>query len=77
MSCRGIVLVNLVNGKVLRVDVGLQLGLKGCSNAAQAIPRHPAEEGVLFDFAGPTDTTEAVLGVTNESERISLESSIS
>jgi hypothetical protein len=50
----GIRLRDLVNGEVLRVDVGLQARLEGCTDAPETVPLHAAEEGVLFDFVATT-----------------------
>lgn len=54
---------NLVDGEILRVDIRRQLGFKGCANAAQAVPLHAAEEGMLFDLVAAADAAEAIFGV--------------
>jgi hypothetical protein len=61
-----IILVDLIDGEVLRIDVRLQLRFKRCANAAEAVPGYAAEEGVLFDFVGAADAAEAVFGVADE-----------
>jgi len=71
VSSRSIILVNLVNGEVLSIDVGLQFGFEGRADTAETVPGDAAEEGVLFDFVGATDATEAVFGVTDEPGRVS------
>jgi hypothetical protein len=65
-------LVNLVDREVLRVDVGLQLGLERCTDASQTIPRNAAEEWVLLDLAGTADAAKAVVGVTNQAKEVPL-----
>lgn len=71
VSSRSIILVNLVNGEVLSIDVGLQFGFEGRADTAETVPGDAAEEGVLFDFVGAADATEAVFGVTDEPGRVS------
>lgn len=65
-----VVLINLVNGEVLRVNVGLQLGLKRRTDAAKTIPRDTTEEGMLPDFACATNATNTMLGITDQARRI-------
>jgi hypothetical protein len=60
-----VVLVNLVNGEVLRIDIGLQLGLEWRTDAAQTIPRYTTEEGVLSDLAGTADASKTVIGIAD------------
>jgi hypothetical protein len=57
---------DLVNGKVLGVDVGLQLGFKGCADSAEAVPLYATEERVLLDLVTTANAAEAVLGITDE-----------
>jgi hypothetical protein len=66
VRCTRIVLVNLIDGEVLRIDVRLQLGLKRRADTAEAVPGYAAEEGVLFDLVGTADATEAVFSVADE-----------
>lgn len=71
MGSRSVVLVNLINGEVLCVNVGLQLGLERCADAAQAVPRYASEEGVLLDFVGATNATKTMISVTDQSTIVS------
>lgn len=59
-------LVDLVDGEVLRVDVGLQLRLERCPDLAESIPLHAPEEGVLLDLVRSTNTAETVFGIADE-----------
>lgn len=59
-------LVDLIDGEVLRVDVGLQLRLERCPDLAESIPLHAPEEGVLLDFVRSTNTAETVFGIADE-----------
>lgn len=61
-----VVLINLIDGEVLSVDVGLQFGLEWCTNTSESIPLHATEEGVLFDLVGATNSAKAVLSIANE-----------
>ena len=61
-----IILINLINGEILRIDIRLQFGFKRRANAAEAVPGYAAEEGVLFDFVGAADAAEAVFSVADE-----------
>lgn len=64
-----VVLVDFVNGEVLCVDVRLQLGLKRRADAAQTVPLHATEEGMLLDFVGAMGTTMAaqtMLGIADQ-----------
>jgi hypothetical protein len=63
-----VVLVNLVNGEVLRVDVRLQLRFKWRSDPSQGMPINATEEGMLLDLAGATDAAETMFGVTNQAK---------
>lgn len=67
-------LVDLVNGEVLRVDVGLQLRFERCPDLAESIPLHAPEEGVLLDLMRSTNTAKTVFGIADEtsSSRISM-----
>ena len=64
-SCTGIVLINLINREVLRINVRLQFRLKRCPDASQAIPLYATEEGVLLDLVGTADPAKTVLGITD------------
>jgi len=66
ISSTRIVLIDLINGKVLRINVGLQLRLEWRSYAAQAMPINSAEEGMLLDFVGTTNAAEAVFGIADQ-----------
>lgn len=57
---------DLVDGEVLRVDVGLQFGLEGGADFAQPVPLHAVEEGVGFEFRGAVHAADAVLVVADE-----------
>jgi hypothetical protein len=70
MRTARVVLVNLVNREILSVDVGRQLGLKRRPNPTQRIPVDAAEEGVLLEFAGATETAEAVFGIADQARCI-------
>jgi hypothetical protein len=59
----GVVLVNLVNGEILRIDVRLQLGLKRRTDATKRMPVDATEEGMLLDFAGATKAAQAIVGI--------------
>jgi hypothetical protein len=61
-----VVLVDLVNREVLRIDVGLQLGLEGRTDATQAVPRYATEEGVLLDLAGTTNASKTMIGIADQ-----------
>ena len=50
-----VVLVNFVNGEVLRINVRLQLRLERCTDASETIPRDTTEERMLLDLAGTAD----------------------
>lgn len=63
-----VVLVNLVNGEVLCVDVGLKLRLKWCANASETIPRDTAEERMLLDLAGTADAAQTVVSVADQAK---------
>jgi hypothetical protein len=52
---------DLVYGEVLRIDIGLELGFKGRTNATEAVPLYATEEGVLFDLVTASNAAEAVL----------------
>lgn len=71
---RRIRLRNLVDGEILRIDVGLELGLKWSSDAAQSIPLHTAEESVLLDLVSATDAAKAILRFADEADQESVPS---
>jgi hypothetical protein len=64
-----VVLVNLVDGEVLGVNVGLELGLERCADASQTIPRDTAEKWMLPDLAGTTDVAETMVGIANQARK--------
>ena len=64
-----VVLVNLIDGEVLCINVGLELGLERCADASQAIPRDAAEKWVLPDLAGTTDAAETMVSIANEARK--------
>lgn len=63
-----VILVDLINGEVLCVDIGLQLRLEWCADASQAIPRDATEEGMLLDLARSANTTESMISVADQSK---------
>lgn len=64
---------DLVNGEVLGVNGGLQLGLEGSANAAELVPLNTAEEGVVFDLLGAERATETVFSVADQTKLVSIE----
>jgi hypothetical protein len=65
--CRIVRLWNLINGKVLRVNVGLQLRLKWGADLAQAVPIDAAEKGMALDLSSAKRlAAKSVLGVADE-----------
>lgn len=74
-----VVLWDLVDGEVLRVDGGAELGLEGGADAAKGCPVDAAEETVLFDFCGAADGAETVVCIVDESglKRLQLASGTS
>jgi len=58
--CGVIGLVDFICREVGRVDVGIQLRLEGCANAAEGIEFNATEELVGLDFIRTT-TTKAIL----------------
>ena len=74
MSRAGIVLVNLVDREVLRIHVGLQLGLERRTNTAETIPGNPAEEWVLFDLIGAADAAKTMVSIANQTRQLVLAS---
>jgi len=57
-QCGAVVsLRDLVDGKVLGVDVAQKFGLEGRTNTAETVPLHAVEEGVLLEFLGATEGT--------------------
>jgi hypothetical protein len=71
-SGAGVVLINLVDREVLRIDVGLQLRLERCTDATQTVPLHTTEKGMLSDFTGAADSTKTVLGITDQARAVSV-----
>lgn len=69
VSSAVVVLVDLINGEVLSVNVGLQLRLEWCTNASQTIPRDAAEERMLLDLAGSPNAAETVVGVADQAKK--------
>lgn len=67
---RVVLLRDLVDGEVLRVDGRGQLGLEGRADRAQRVPVDAAEEGVLLDLGGAAQVAEAVMGVADETVTI-------
>jgi hypothetical protein len=61
-----VVLVDLVNREVLRIDVGLQLGLERRTNAAKTIPGYATEERMLLDLTGTTNASKTVIGIADQ-----------
>jgi hypothetical protein len=61
-----VVLVDLVNREVLRVDVRLQLGLERRTDAAKAIPGYATEERMLLDLTGTTNASKTVIGIADQ-----------
>jgi hypothetical protein len=61
-----VVLVDLVNREVLRIDVGLQLGLERRTDAAKAIPGYATEERMLLDLTGTTNASKTVIGIADQ-----------
>ena len=68
VSSAVVVLVNLINREVLRVNVRLQLGLERCPDASQAIPRDAAEEGMLLDLARSANAAETVVSIADQAK---------
>ena len=64
MRSRCILLVNLINREILRINVTLQLRFKRRADTAETVPGDTSEEGVLFDLVGAADAAKAVFGVT-------------
>jgi hypothetical protein len=64
-----VVLIDLIDGEVLCINVGLELGLKRCADASQTIPRDTAEKRMLPDLAGTTDAAETVVSIANEARK--------
>lgn len=64
--CRVVVLVDLVDREVLRVDVGMKLWLERRPNLAKAVPLHAAEERMLPNLVRTANTAQAVLVVADE-----------
>lgn len=59
-------LVDFFDGKVLSVNVGLELRLKRSTDAPQTIPLHAAEEGVLFDLVGSANAAKSIVSIADE-----------
>jgi hypothetical protein len=59
-------LVNLIDGEVLRINVGLQARLKWSTDAAQAIPDDASEEGVLLDLKSTSKAAQTVISIADE-----------
>ena len=57
---------NLVNGEILRISGGLQLGLERRADATKLVPHHTTEEGVFLDFGRTAETTETIFWVADE-----------
>lgn len=65
-----VVLVNLINREVLRINVRLQLGLERCTDASQAIPGDTAEEGMLLDLARSANAAKTVVSIANQAKEM-------
>lgn len=63
---RVVALVDLVDGEVRDVDVGVELWLEGGADLAEVVPDHTAEERVVLDLLGAAGPAEAVGGVAQE-----------
>jgi hypothetical protein len=63
-----VILVDLVRGEVLRVNVGIELRLERCTNAAKLVPLYTLEEVMLPDLAGATDPTKPMFSITYQSK---------
>lgn len=57
---------DLVDGKIGRVDIGLQLGLERSADLAQRVPIYTIEERMRFQFGSSAITSKAVLWVADE-----------
>ena len=64
MRSRCILLVNLINREILRINVTLQLRFKRRADTAETVPSNTSKKGVLFDLVGAADAAKAVFGVT-------------
>ena len=61
-----VILVDLVDREVLRINIRLQLGLERSTDTAQTVPLNSAEEGVLLDLIGTADAAKTVLSIADE-----------
>lgn len=66
---RRVYLRDVVDGEVLRVDVGRHPGLERRANEQEVLPLHAPEEGVLLDLVGAAFAAEAVVYVTDKARR--------
>jgi hypothetical protein len=75
MRSRCVLLVNLINREILRINVTLQLRFKRRADTAETVPGDTSEEGVLLDLVGAADAAKAVFGVTYQTiSNVSIQS---
>lgn len=70
-----VVLVDLVDREVSRINVRVQLGLEWRADPSQRIPVNATEERMLLDLASPTNTAEAVFGIADQAREGLLDTS--
>jgi ferredoxin len=70
--CSVVRLWNLIDGEILSIDVACESGLKGSTNAPEAVPLNTVEERVRFDFVGTADPAETVVHVADETSKRKL-----
>jgi hypothetical protein len=68
---------NLVDGEVLCVDCRREFGLEGSADTTELVPDNATEEGMLLDLSATSKTTQAVIGITNQTINVSKDFSTS